>query len=310
MATDSASRVSREVVMALVLTATGVLLAEEATSKERVFRADGKLMLATGGRSTTLANECHHITFSSRNKVFFAYQDFHGSDDSLVVLETQPDGVLARRATVKGKEVSAVTAITNGVVLRKGRVFLDCHVNPSLSAGVEVNMESGTARFFKGHTFAWNRSTSRVAYFRDPSHGCWDRYVPTGVYIGARRVCRIPHRSGGSLRWVNDKTLQIRLEGRSTVIRARLGRNGAWKITRIEEDARTKGERHGTMRVRRGDKHRSRMRPAVSTKLADRGDNGDRARAVGLLPGSSSPAAESKVFGGDRGVGRLTSEGD
>jgi hypothetical protein len=169
------------------------------------------------------------------------------------VIETLRSGALVRRVRVNVEPVLSVNAIMDGMVLDDARVFLDCHVNPSLYVGIAVNMKSGKCRYYEGHLFTWNKSRTRVAYFQEPPHFSLAKGDCCKVCIGTGTICMVPRWSGLELRWVSDKKLLIRLEDQ-TRITARLKTNGAWAVTRRQEPALKKGSSNrGTAVQRHGE---------------------------------------------------------
>jgi hypothetical protein len=136
-----------------------------------------------------------------------------GRDSSGVVLtiREEPEGATPKVHIFATKDPRL--AMANGVMavrrLPRDRVFVDCHVNPSLGIGVVADLASGKLRLFAGCRFAWDGKGENVAYFRDPPHWAPQGAGRTELYLNEEKLCNLAPRSVKEIWWSADQRVLV-----------------------------------------------------------------------------------------------------
>lgn len=152
-----------------------------------------------------------HAAFSQRGQKYLAALVSAGSHTDLLLLRANSAGRYALVHRVRCGEVDAATAVMSATVLDADRVFVDLHVNPSTSVGVELNTRTFKRDVYMGCGFTWDASRTKLAYFDDGPHFSPEGSCPGTVWVGHRRVKSLPGKVVTGVHWAGGGRLAVEI---------------------------------------------------------------------------------------------------
>jgi len=120
----------------------------------------------------------------------------------IVIQEIEESGRLKRLHRLRADEqIDSAQSVTAAQWLDEDRIFVDCHVNPSLGVGLEIDLRSDAAEVYMGALFAWDSKGRKIAFAKDPPHFTPQGLGVTELWLGRVRVTTLPPRSVRRLWW-------------------------------------------------------------------------------------------------------------